>query len=180
MLYYKERYFRDYALKLTLNEQRIFSTREGRSADPADTRYDVFLSYNIVDQKVVMGIYYYLINELGLKVYIDCVNDPDLQRNATDKNSAERIQNRLKHSRSLLYAQSANANNSNWMPWELGVVDGHTGKCMIMPVTIDSEREVPKREYLLLYPYVRPNIDNRMRVYIDATSLEKPLVDYIK
>lgn len=31
---------------------------------------------------------------------------------------------RLEHSHSIIYAESPNANKSNWMPWEIGVVDG--------------------------------------------------------
>lgn len=180
-MYYKEQFFREYATRLTLNEQRTFSSRVGRNADPVNTRYDVFLSYNIDDQQVVMGIYYYLKNKLRLKVYIDCVNDPDLQRDATDKKTAECIQNRLKNSRSLLYAQSANAEKSKWMPWELGVVDGHTGKCAIMPVTKDADRTSPRQEYLWLYPYVQPNNLQEMRVITDrCPSSGETFVEYIK
>lgn len=51
----------------------------------------------------------------------------------------------------------------------LGVVDGHTGKCMIMPVTKDAQHASPQREYLLLYPYIMPyGIEGQMRVFTES------------
>ena len=43
---------------------------------------------------------------------------------------------------------------SKWMPWELGVVDGNTGKCMIMPVQKGTETIKSRQEYLMLYPVI--------------------------
>ena len=57
------------------------------------------------------------------------------------------------------------------MPWELGVVDGNTGKCMIMPVTRDAQHASPQREYLLLYPYIMySEIEGQMRVLTETYS----------
>lgn len=104
-----------------------------------------------------------------LQVYLDCIVDVDLKRNETNKDTAKRLQKRLMSSKSLIYAQSPEAGRSNWMPWELGVVDGHTGKCMIMPVTKDAQHASPQREYLLLYPYIMPyGIEGQMRVFTES------------
>ena len=117
---------------------------------------------------VVKGIYYTL-SKMGLQVYLDCIVDVDLKRNETNKDTAKRLQKRLMSSKSLIYAQSPEAGRSNWMPWELGVVDGHTGKCMIMPVTKDAQHASPQREYLLLYPYIMPyGIEGQMRVFTES------------
>jgi len=123
---------------------------------PKGAYFDVFLSYNIADLAVVKGIYYALRKE-GLKVYLDVVVDPLLNRNSTDKKTAEIIRNRLEHSKSIIYAESPNASKSNWMPWEIGVVDGKKGKCMVMLLK-NSRGDVPgRREYLSLYPTVHPS-----------------------
>lgn len=165
MKYFSESYFRNIANTTPLNEQRTFS--EGIKGAPLDKHFDVFLSYNISDLNVVKGIYYVL-SKMGLQVYLDCIVDADLQRDETDKNTAKRLQKRLINSKSLIYAQSPEAGRSNWMPWELGVVDGHTGKCMIMPVTKDAQHTSPQREYLLLYPYIMPYGEDQVKVFTES------------
>ena len=125
--YSRESYFKGVVSRMPIIEQqRTFSAG-------SNELFDVFLSYNINDKDVVKGIYYVLKN-MGFKVYVDFMVDPQLDRRSVTKETAECIQSRLKHSKSLIYAQSSNAAMSKWMPWELGVVDGNTSKCFIMPV----------------------------------------------
>lgn len=166
MKYFSEAYFRSIANSTSLYEQRTYTANlQGASIDK---QFDIFLSYNISDLDVVKGIYYAL-SKMGLRVYLDCIVDADLKRNETDKDTAKRLQKRLMNSKSLIYAQSPEAGKSNWMPWELGVVDGHTGKCMIMPVTKEAQHASPQREYLLLYPYIMSSeIEEQMRVLTEA------------
>lgn len=180
MEFLTEQYFRQMASRMPINEQRAFSDVR-RGADPRTKKYDVFLSYNIADKEVIRGIYYALTKIQHLTVYLDSICDPDLNRDSTNKESAERIHNRLVHSRSLIYAQSSNAARSNWMPWELGVVDGNTnGKCMIMPVTSDAHPVTPRREYLLLYPYVELNNLGLIKVLTDRNPYSgQSIRDYI-
>lgn len=168
MEFLTESYFRREASRIELFEQRTFSDRARRDTSTT-ARFDVFLSYNIADIEVVKNIFYVLCKQ-GLKVYLDCVVDSDMKRSETDKQTAERIHNRLMNSKSLLYAQSPSAGQSNWMPWELGVVDGHTGKCFIMPVTKDAQQVTPRREYLAIYPYVKLGIDGKMKIVRDSAG----------
>lgn len=110
--YSRESYFKDVVARMPINEQqRIFSAG-------SNELFDIFLSYNINDKDVVKGIYYVL-KRMGFKVYVDFVVDPQLDRRCVTKKTAECIQSRLKHSKSLIYAQSSNAAMSKWMPWEL-------------------------------------------------------------
>ena len=160
-------------------EQRTYSEKyEGL---PIYEQFDIFLSYNISDSNVVKGIYYAL-SKMGFKVYLDSIVDTDMKRNETDKSTAKRIQERLKNSKSLIYAQSPEAGKSNWMPWELGVVDGHTGKCMIMPVTKDAKPVSPRREYLLLYPYIMSHgIEEKMKVFTEQFPANgEDIISYIR
>lgn len=170
MEYFSESYFRDITNRTSIHEQRLYCERVQGASFDLEFEFDIFLSYNIADLNVVKGIYY-LLTKMGYKVYLDCIVDSNLNRNTTDKQTAERIRVRLRHSKSLLYAQSQSANQSNWMPWELGMVDGHTGKCMIMPVTKEYAKINPQREYLLLYPYVKPNSQNEIRVFTKNNNL---------
>lgn len=179
MEYFNESYFRNKANRMSLYEQRTYS--EELQGAPIDKQFDVFLSYNISDLNVVKDIYYTL-SQMGFKVYLDCIVDADMKRNETDKDTAKRLQSRLKNSKSLIYAQSPEAGKSNWMPWELGVVDGHTGKCMIMPVTKDAKPISSRREYLLLYPYIKPwGTEEKMRVFTELyPNSGEDLASYIK
>lgn len=180
MEFFSESYFKRAASRIELFEQRTFSA-QARSNSAISTKFDVFLSYNIADIEVVKAIFYVL-TKLGLKVYLDCVVDPDMKRSETDKQTAERIHHRLMNSKSLLYAQSPSAGQSNWMPWELGVVDGHTQRCFIMPVTKDAQQVTPRREYLTLYPYVKLGADGRMKIVRESAGGDYGInyVDYVK
>lgn len=180
MVFFSESYFKRAASHMELFEQREFSARVRRDIS-VNAKFDVFLSYNIADIEVVMDIFYFL-SKKGLKVYLDCVVDPNMKRSETDKQTAERIHNRLMNSNSLLYAQSPSAGHSNWMPWELGVVDGHAHKCFVMPVTKDAQQVTPRREYLALYPYVKLDMDDNMKIVRESSegNFVTDFVDFVK
>ena len=57
MDFYRESYFKDITARTSILEQRTFSADSVRA--PLETKFDVFLSYNINDIEVVKGIYYY-------------------------------------------------------------------------------------------------------------------------
>ena len=64
------------------------------------------------------------------------------------------------------------------MPWELGVVDGHTHKCFIMPVTKDAQQVTPRREYLALQPYVELDEDDKMKI-VRESAFGNTFTDYV-
>ena len=172
--YSRESYFKGIVARMPIHEQqRTFSAG-------SNELFDVFLSYNINDKDVVKGIYYVLKN-MGFKVYVDFIVDPQLDRRSVTKETAECIQSRLKHSKSLIYAQSSNAAMSKWMPWELGVVDGNTSKCFIMPVQKGYEIINSRQEYLLLYPVIGINTSSELRVYdSESTNYSRPLAECLR
>lgn len=179
MEYFSESYFLDKRNRIPLYEQYIYKEKSQRA--PINEQFDIFLSYNISNLNVVEGIYYTL-SQMGLKVYLDYIVDADMKRNETNKDSAKRLQNRLKNSKSLIYAQSPEAGKSNWMPWELGIVDGRTGKCIIMPVTKDAKHVSPQREYLLLYPFIMSyGIEREMKVFTETyPNAGEDIISYIR
>lgn len=176
MDYLSKEYFQRYYRDRQLNEQRLFS--DSINHQNINDIFDIFLSYNFDDQTVVKGIYEKL-SSMGFSVYLDCIVDRYMERSMANSETAWRIRTRLLHCRSLLYAQSENAFNSNWMPWELGVADGHTnGKCMIMPLVENANKYTPQREYTALYPMVKLNKYGVLRVD-NNTIVGLSLRDYI-
>jgi len=104
----------------------------------------------------VEGLYITLSN-YGLKVYVDWIVDPQLDRANITKKSANLIRQRMKSSKTLLLGISTNASISKWMPWELGFMDAHTGKCAIVPVSreLTTKESYQGFEYLKLYPFIK-------------------------
>lgn len=152
MTFFDESFFRNYKTRITESQLNSFSATESFSRR-AHTDFDIFLSYNFADRSVVLGIYYYLRSK-GYSVYVDFIIDPQLDRSIVTKETAQIIHDRLLHSKSLIYADSPNASLSKWMPWELGIVDGRTRKCAILPVVSFPLQDKRRQEYLSVYPTI--------------------------
>ena len=176
MAYFTETHFRYYIANLN-ESQRTFSNMARRDIN---TMFDIFISYNIKDRAIIEGVYNEL-TEMGFKVYVDFIVDKDLDRSNVTLETAKRIRTRLENSKSLIYAQSPNAAMSRWMPWELGVVDGKTNKCFIMPVQKGYENIMARQEYLLLYPVIGVDALDRLTVYDSEYSLSgRPLAECLR
>lgn len=135
---------------------------------PEDYPFDIFLSHSFLDRKKVKGLYD-ILTASGYSVYVDWINDPQLNRNNVTKKTAELVRKRMKASKSLLLAISINAGLSKWIPWELGYVDGNVNKCAIVPVSEDlnAPKKFDRAEYLLLYPYIKlAKIDYQEKLYL--------------
>ena len=167
MAYFTELYFKYY--RANLNEsQRTFSSRASKDVD---MKFDIFISYNFNDKEIITGVYNAL-TEMGFKVYVDFIVDSNLDRSNVTLETAKTIRRRLENSKSLIYAQSPSAAMSRWMPWELGVVDGHTKRCAILPILARSTDIYSRQEYLKLYPVIKPGSTNSMYVYGDPNRIE--------
>ena len=168
--YYTESHFKEYKANLNENQCKFSSIAE----KDLNIVFDIFLSYNIVDKAIIYGVYNEL-TEMGFKVYVDFIIDKDLNRSCVDQKTAKRIRARLENSRSLIYAQSPNAAMSRWMPWELGVVDGHTNKCAVLPILSDMSNLYSKQEYLQIYHIVKPDSNSHMKVFTEENGKETSL-----
>lgn len=167
MAYYTEAHFRNYRENLNEN-QRNFSAK---ARNDLNTIFDIFISYNFNDKTIIRGVYNEL-TEMGFKVYVDFIVDSNLDRSSVTLQTAQTIRRRLENSKSLIYAQSPSAAMSRWMPWELGVVDGHTKRCAVLPILANSTDLYGKQEYLKLYPVIKPGTMNSMYVYKDVNGRE--------
>ena len=127
---------------------------ESMESSKRATGFDIFLSHSISDAELVLGVKV-LLEEMGKKVYVDWVDDPELDRSQVTQHTAERWRGRMKQSDSLLYIATENASGSKWMPWELGFFDGHKpGNVAILPVLDSENQKFEGQEYLGLYPIV--------------------------
>lgn len=119
-------------------------------------KFDIFLSHSYRDKEYVKGLYFDL-EDKGYSVYVDWIIDPHLSRTNVTKQTAELIRQRMKQSKTLVYATSENASTSKWMPWELGFADGDKGNCSILPIMNSSHASFKGQEFLSIYPYITLN-----------------------
>jgi hypothetical protein len=124
------------------------------ASTPRDTRFDIFLSHSSEDARVIVGVRAMLEKE-GMKVYVDWLEDPELDRSRVNTTTAATLRARMNHCGYLLYASSHSSSNSKWMPWELGYFDGRRpGHVGILPIVAAPGESFVGVEYLGLYPVV--------------------------
>lgn len=115
-------------------------------------KYDIFLSHSYDDARIIK-----LIKEMlemnGFSVYVDWIEDSQLNRGNVNVTSASLIRNRMDCCSSLIYITSESAEKSVWMPWELGYMDAKTRRVAVAPI-LNEEADFDGREYLGLYPYL--------------------------
>ncbi len=146
--------------------------------------FDVFLSHRYLDAKEVLALKI-IIESYGLTVYVDWIDNPNLERSNVTKEIAALLRDIMRRSNSLLYADSENSSGSKWMPWELGFSDGLHGRVAIVPVTNQQETSEAFRgqEYLGIYPYLTLT-DNRIgqeKLWVrESASTYVLLPDWIK
>lgn len=115
-------------------------------------QYDIFLSHTYQDADVIYGIRS-IIEKLGLKVYVDWMDGPALDRGKVTAQTAQILRDRMQNCSSLVYVHSPNATQSVWMPWELGYFDGLKPRHVwILPMVSEYDSEFKGQEYLGLYP----------------------------
>ncbi|EIK0773732.1 toll/interleukin-1 receptor domain-containing protein [Vibrio parahaemolyticus] len=131
------------------------SGTEGFDIESYDEKgsFDIFLSHSYLDKETVLGLKNYLANR-GYSVYVDWIDDKELDRSKVSEETADRLRKRMKQCSSLFFATSTNSSSSKWMPWECGYFDALKGKVVILPITKNYETRFEGQEYLSLYPYI--------------------------
>lgn len=119
------------------------------------SQFDIFLSHSFLDAQEILGLKT-ILEELRYSVYIDWIEDAQLDRASVSSSTADVLRRRMKQSRCLFFATSKNHSSSKWMPWELGYFDALKGKAAIFPISeVDGQSSFRGQEYLGLYPYIR-------------------------
>ena len=88
-----------------------------RVAKSTAAGFDIFLSHSVRDAVLILGLKRMLESE-DLSVYVDWIEDADLDRMNVTAATAARLRERMKSCRALVYATSQNASASRWMPWK--------------------------------------------------------------
>ena len=130
--------------------------------------FDIFLSHSKMDEKLILGAKR-ILEEKGFSVYVDWIDDPQLDRSKVNKATADYLRNRMKQCKLMFYVHTKNASLSRWCPWELGYFDANsrsTPRTYVFPLVRAGEG-FEGQEYLELYPLV--DIDNVGQL----TSLKK-------
>jgi hypothetical protein len=125
-----------------------------RPEEVAGKTFDVFLSHSMADALTIAGVKAYLESH-GLSVYVDWMEDAQLDRSRVTPSTAALLRRRMRASAMLIYAASQSSLDSKWMPWELGYFDGlRGGRVAILPLVVTSDNEFEGQEYLGLYPKI--------------------------
>lgn len=125
-----------------------------RAQDARTGEYDVFLSHAFKDAELIVGIKRKLEKEFGYSVYVDWIDDSQLDRSKVTSATAELLRARMKRCRCLFYAVTPNCVLSKWMPWECGYFDGKKNRVAILPLTERATVNYAGQEYLGVYPYI--------------------------
>lgn len=180
---------------LTLDRARAASGYRGypslaavelRKAAAASTtaRFDVFLSHSRLDAEVILGVKR-LLEQRRLSVYVDWLEDPQLDRSRVTPATAEVLRTRMQQSSSLIFATSETSPNSKWMPWELGYFDGiRHGHIGILPLVESAATRFVGQEYLGLYPLIEDigfsDGDRSLGIFTSADRRTANPVEFLK
>lgn len=150
----------------TILSEEVASARKRSS-------FDIFLSHSTSDAQIILGVKAVL-EDYGKSVYVDWLDDPQLDRSHVTPKTAEVIRGRMRQCRSLVYVHSVNSSGSKWMPWELGYFDGFNGAVAILPVTKSGE-SFRGQEYLGIYPYIDeapPRGSSKNEIWINRSTTD--------
>jgi len=152
----RPRYLTEQRSSESLDEYAVRKLVEYSTNFYKKSSYDIFLSHSFRDAPAILMLTF-LLEKLGVSVYVDWIHDPLLDRSKVTSDTARIIRERMSRCKSLLYAISSNSVQSSWVQWELGLGDGQkNGKVAIVPVYQNQEFSPSffKQEYLGLYPHI--------------------------
>jgi hypothetical protein len=131
--------------------------REDARATSFSARFDIFLSHASSDADLILGVRTILEGQ-GYKVYVDWIDDAQLDRSRVTPGTAELLRGRMRQSNSMVWVATEAASSSKWMPWELGYFDGQKPKHVAILPLVDNPYETFRgQEYLALYPLIDKN-----------------------
>jgi TIR domain len=178
-MYYTERELRVLTSAMTASAARDSLRLQARNPQGV---FDIFLSHSLTDALLVMAVRR-LLESQGLRVYVDWIDDPLLDRNSVTSSTARQLRERMGQSRSLIYATSKAASKSRWMPWELGYFDGFKDPdhVCILPIENGSSLSFDGQEYLGLYKVIErlPLVSTAPRVVATTRAKTEPLSSFV-
>ena len=158
MAYFTERQLRDYNLQYFSE-----STEKTLQKSASVTKNTAFLSYSHKDTEIAKG-FRAMLQKRGIMLYVDLL-DPDLGTN-TNRETAIKVRQKIIESNYFFLLATNNSVTSKWMPWELGVADGHKdyNKILIIPVANDIGQS-KGTEFVQVYKRIDVMQFNRPAIY---------------
>ena len=183
-----EEYLRNNALKKNISDEndakdRILIENEKIALNrDEEKKYDIFLSHSSLDHTLVLSLVDLFI-DAGYAVYVDWIEDTELDRSNVTVETARILKKRMNSSKGLAYISTTNIVSSRWCPWELGYFDGkNNNRCCILPIMAPGEFN--GQEYLGLYPYLRYDhlentVKNDFLVYNQISNMHITLHEWL-
>jgi len=174
MAYITESMLLDYAQDIQKRQQ----ARSNIVLEKASAQKTIFLSHSHKDKDLVEGLINYLAS-FGIKIYVDW-NDTGMPR-ITNRDTAERIKEKIRENSFFLILATENAMSSRWVPWEIGVADQMKHENIaIIPVIRNSDSEFKGNEYLQLYRCIQLDWFNDIKIFeIASASSRMNLKDWL-
>lgn len=120
----------------TFNESaHIYNSKMMDAASGKHAEYDVFISHSSKNKDLVRKLRQVLEDDYNLSAYIDWEEDAGTNRNDV----ADKIKLAMDRSKSLLYVKTSEADDSQWVAWEVGRYD-HINNDKIGVLLIDDEK----------------------------------------
>lgn len=155
----------DKRLDLEFARKKVLNENVQRFRKDSKDTYDIFLSHSYLDKTLVYTVVD-LFNQAGYSVYVDWIEDQQLDRSKVNAATANTLRERMELSKSLAYVATSNSSNSKWCPWELGYVDAlKNGRCAILPIMKDDSSTFKGQEYLGLYPFIDYALNKNTHTY---------------
>lgn len=93
MSLYTEDYFRDRAGSVTASAAADSLRTASKSATG---NFDIFLSHSVRDARVILGVRDWLTSQ-NLRVYVDWIDDPEMDRSAVSRATAARLREQMRN-----------------------------------------------------------------------------------
>lgn len=153
--------------------------KEAAAKFKATDTYDVFLSHCLKDADKILGVKAY-IEEQGFSVYVDWIEDPQLDRGNVTPATADQLRARMSACASMVFATSENSPNSKWMPWELGYFDGlRKGRIAVLPLVAREGENFEGQQYIGLYPKIEKlQVNQTLRPFVTKGKTYMTLDDF--
>jgi hypothetical protein len=145
------------AAKGTVNESRILANT--KFAARAARLKTAFLCHSHKDQDLVSAVQDFLWRN-GWKIYVDWQDTtmPD----QPNRETAEKIQCKIRENDWFLFLATANSTGSRWCPWEIGYADAAKGKDAVIVIPTRDAVGSHGNEYVELYRRIDLSSDGRV------------------
>jgi len=162
------------------SDPRVISAGLVRLAKSLDEKppATVFISHAHADADLVEATRRFLAS-LGVTIYVDW-EDPEMP-SATSTTTASTIKDKIKRLGKVVVLASTKAQESKWVPWELGFADAAIGLTRIAVLGVaDNQANWDGAEYLGLYPSISKGSDGNWGVFEAGSSRGVTLEAWLK